>query len=146
MDTVVPADELELAVARHATSKLRNEGDLDAITTLGFRGEALYSIAAVSRMTLSSRAPGSDAGAEVLVEGGSVQHHRPAGLPVGTVVTVENIFFNVPARRKFLRRPATEAEPHGGDRAALCAGVSRVPFPVCERGQAGVFHWTATGA
>ncbi len=105
---ILPAD-LELAVARHATSKLRSAADLDAIATLGFRGEALYSIAAVSRMTLSSRARAADAGAEVLVEGGSLQHNRSAGLPVGTVVTVENIFFNVPARRKFLRRPATEA-------------------------------------
>ena len=123
----IPANELELAVARHATSKLRRAADLDAIETLGFRGEALYSIAAVSRMTLSSRARRSDAGAEVLVEGGSVQHHRPAGLPVGTVVTVENIFYNVPARRKFLRRPGTEA----GHMAAIVQRYA-LAYPACR--------------
>ncbi len=123
----IPASELELAVARHATSKLRSAADLDAIATLGFRGEALYSIAAVSRMRLGSRARGSDAGAEVLVEGGSVQHNRSAGLPFGTVVTVENIFFNVPARRKFLRRPATEA----GHMAAIVQCYA-LAYPACR--------------
>ena len=105
----IPAAELKLAAQRHATSKLRTAADLDCITTLGFRGEALYSIAAVSRMTLSSRHSAADAGAELLIEGGAVTKNWPAGLPVGTVVSVEHIFFNIPARRKFLRRPATEA-------------------------------------
>ena len=105
----IPAAEMALAVQRHATSKLHAATDLDAIATLGFRGEALYSIAAVSRMTLSSRHRGADGGASVHIEGGTVTRSQPAGLPVGTVVSVENIFFNMPARRKFLRRPTTEA-------------------------------------
>ena len=130
----IPAAELELAIARHATSKLRRAADLDAIETLGFRGEALYSIAAVSRMTLSSRARGVDAGAEVFVEGGSVQHVLSAGLPVGTVVTVENIFFNLPARRKFLRRPATEA----GHLAAIVQRYA-LAYPACR------FHYVNEG-
>ena len=123
----IPAAEIGLAVARHATSKLHSAADLDAIATLGFRGEALYSIAAVSRMTLSSRARGADAGAEVVVEGGSVQDNRSAGLPVGTVVTAENIFYNVPARRKFLRRPATEA----GHMAAIVQRYA-LAYPACR--------------
>ena len=123
----IPAAEIGLAVARHATSKLRSAADLDAIATLGFRGEALYSIAAVSHMRLSSRARGADAGAEVVVEGGSVQHNRSAGLPVGTVATVENIFYNVPARRKFLRRPATEA----GHMAAIVQRYA-LAYPACR--------------
>ena len=105
----IPAAELELAPRRHATSKLRAAADLDAITTFGFRGEALYSIAAVSRMRLGSRHADAEAGAEILIEGGVVTQSRPAGLPVGTVVSVEELFFNTPARRKFLRRPTTEA-------------------------------------
>ncbi|MDE0070298.1 MAG: DNA mismatch repair endonuclease MutL [Caldilineaceae bacterium] len=130
----IPAAELELAVARHATSKLRRAADLDAIETLGFRGEALYSIAAVSCMTLGSRVRGADAGAEMLVEGGSVQHIRSAGLPVGTVVTVEKIFFNMPARRKFLRRPATEA----GHLAAIVQRYA-LAYPACR------FHYVNEG-
>ena len=105
----IPAAELALALQRHATSKLHSAADLDAIATLGFRGEALYSIAAVSRLTLSSRHRGAEAGAQVRIEGGTVIRNLPAGLPVGAVVNVENIFFNMPARRKFLRRPTTEA-------------------------------------
>ena len=105
----IPAAELAMALQRHATSKLQTAADLDAIATLGFRGEALYSIAAASRMTLSSRHRGADAGEEVYIEGGTVTRNIAAGLPVGTVVSVENIFFNMPARRKFLRRPTTEA-------------------------------------
>ncbi len=105
----IPAAELPLAAQRHATSKLKQAADLDCITSLGFRGEALYSIAAVSRTTLKSRHADSDAGAELCIEGGALVRNQPVGLPVGTVVTVENIFFNTPARRKFLRRPTTEA-------------------------------------
>ena len=105
----IPAAELPIAAQRHATSKLNNAADLDRITSFGFRGEALYSIAAVSQMTLKSRRANADSGAELRIEGGSVTRDQPAGLPVGTVVTVENFFFTPPARRKFLRRPTTEA-------------------------------------
>lgn len=101
-------DDLLMALERHATSKLTNERDLFAIATLGFRGEALPSIAAVSRFTLESRPPGAPSGHRVRVEGGRFREHEPAALPYGTRAEVRNLFFNVPARRKFLKAPATE--------------------------------------
>ena len=100
--------ELSLAVARHATSKLRTAHDLLAIETLGFRGEALASIASVSRFTLTSRIKDNDAGARVVVDGGQTGKVEKTGVPVGTVVRVEDLFFNVPARLKFLKSDATE--------------------------------------
>lgn len=105
----IESDQLGLALRRHATSKLRNVEDLESIRTFGFRGEALYSIAAVSRLTVSSRHRSEEAGRTLRAEGGSILNTLPAGLPIGTVVSVEHLFFNTPARKKFLRRPATEA-------------------------------------
>lgn len=105
----IPADEVELAFARHATSKLRSVDDLDHIGTLGFRGEALASIAAVSQLEMSTRAAGEDLGVALRLVGGEIVHRQPTGRPPGTRVSVENLFFNVPARRKFLRSPLTEA-------------------------------------
>lgn len=104
----ISAGDLPLAIQRHATSKLSTVGDLAAIATLGFRGEALPSIASVSRFTLTSRTKGAPEGRRVRVEGGRIQPAEPAGLFEGTRVEVEDLFFNVPARRKFLRSPATE--------------------------------------
>ncbi len=101
-------DDLLLALERHATSKLEKEGDLFAIATLGFRGEALPSIAAVSRFTLESRPREAPSGHRVRVEGGRFREHEPAALPPGTRAEARNLFFNVPARRKFLKAPATE--------------------------------------
>jgi len=106
--TGIPSREAALAFARHSTSKLRTVDDLNAITTLGFRGEALASIAAVSRTRLVTRFHEEQIGAEVLVEGGELRAERPAGAPVGTVVEVENLFFNTPARLKFLKSESTE--------------------------------------
>lgn len=106
----IPVEDLPLAVAPHATSKIRDVTDLDHIATLGFRGEALASIASVSRLSIRSRTKG-DAGASVLsVEGDRSEPIKPAAGPVGTEVRVRNLFFNTPARRKFLRTPATEQE------------------------------------
>lgn len=102
-------DDLLLALERHATSKITSSEDLASVVTLGFRGEALPSIAAVSRLTLRSRAVGAESGSEVLVEGGSIRQMREVGCPVGTVLEVRELFYNVPARRKFLKSPATEA-------------------------------------
>ncbi|MFB6281927.1 MAG: DNA mismatch repair endonuclease MutL, partial [Haloferacaceae archaeon] len=102
------AAELELAVAEHATSKLSDADDLDRVGTLGFRGEALNAIAAVSRTTIRSRPPGADRGHELTVEGGEVGSVRPVGCPPGTVVEVDDLFYNTPARRKFLKTAATE--------------------------------------
>ncbi|HYF15588.1 MAG TPA: DNA mismatch repair endonuclease MutL [Phycisphaerales bacterium] len=106
----IPAEDLALALEPHATSKVRSTDDLDRIATLGFRGEALASIASVSRLTLRSRTR-DDAGAhEVSAEGGVVSLARPAAGPVGTCVSVRNLFWNTPARRKFLRTAQTERE------------------------------------
>jgi DNA mismatch repair protein MutL len=100
--------ELTLAVQRHATSKIASLDDLAAVRTLGFRGEALPSIGSVSRLRVASRAVGADAGAEVSVEGGEVAPPAPSAQPRGTRVEVRDLFYNVPARRKFLRAESTE--------------------------------------
>jgi DNA mismatch repair protein MutL len=104
----IPAGELALAVSRHATSKLASAKELFSISTLGFRGEALASIGSVSRMTITSRATGAEIGARICVEGGQEGSVEQTGVPVGTVVQVENLFYNVPARLKFLKSDTTE--------------------------------------
>ena len=100
--------EAHLSLERHATSKLRAETDLLNITTLGFRGEALPSIAAVSRLELITRPPGAQAGYRLVARAGEIQEAAPWAAPVGTQVVVEDLFFNTPARRKFLK--SREAE------------------------------------
>lgn len=102
------ADDALLAFERHATSKLRTSDDLLSIATLGFRGEALPSIASVSRLTLETRAVEEEAGTIVEINGGNIQRVEPAGLPVGTTITIRDLFYNTPARRKFLRSEQTE--------------------------------------
>jgi DNA mismatch repair protein MutL len=110
----MPPGEIALAVARHATSKLNSADDLFHITTLGFRGEALASIASVSRFTLTSRAASSPMGERLRVEAGKSAGVEQAGGPVGTQVRVEDLFFNVPARLKFLKRDQTERQQIDG--------------------------------
>ncbi|QNI38462.1 DNA mismatch repair endonuclease MutL [Edaphobacter albus] len=102
------ADDALLAFERHATSKLRTSDDLLSIATLGFRGEALPSIASVSRLTLETRAAEEDSGTMIEIAGGNILRVEPAGLPVGTTITIRDLFFNTPARRKFLRSEQTE--------------------------------------
>jgi DNA mismatch repair protein MutL len=104
----IEREELHLAVARHATSKLATADDLAAIATLGFRGEALASIGAVSRLALSSRAAGKPHAWRIEVEGGVAGVTAPAAIAAGTTVTVQELYYNTPARRKFLRTEATE--------------------------------------
>jgi DNA mismatch repair protein MutL len=104
----IEREDLALAVARHATSKIQSVLDLEAIASLGFRGEALASIASVSRLSLASRAAGKPHAWRIEVEGGTMAPITPAALAAGTAVTVEELFFNTPARRKFLRTEATE--------------------------------------
>ena len=104
----IPPAELELAVERHATSKLAPDGPLEAIGSLGFRGEALAAVAAVSRLRLLSRPPGAPAAEGVALEGGQLRGKFVEGRATGTTVEVADLFFNTPARRKFLRSPARE--------------------------------------
>ncbi len=104
----IPREELPLAVASHATSKIRSADDLFRVGTLGFRGEALASIAAVSRFSIRSRRAEEDGGAQLEVVGGAAGEIIPVGCPAGTTVEVRNLFFNTPVRRKFLRTTQTE--------------------------------------
>ncbi len=103
-----------LSLERHATSKIKSDSDLDGINTLGFRGEALPSIASVSRFRLASREANNQEGTEIIVEGGRVKDVKACGMAPGTVISVEQLFFNTPARQKFLRSAETEAG-HVGD-------------------------------
>ncbi len=102
-------DDALLALERHATSKIADAADLDRLASYGFRGEALPSIASVSRFELQTREAGSDAGTEILVNGGKFVHVRDCGRPVGTRMEVSHLFNSVPARRKFLKTDQTEA-------------------------------------
>ncbi len=116
-----PADA-RLCLSRHATSKLRAVEDLDAVRTLGFRGEALPSIASVSRFVLTTRERDSDVGTRIVVEGGHIIDTTEVGAPPGTIIDVADLFFNVPARKKFLKRPQTELShiSEGLLRLAMC--------------------------
>jgi DNA mismatch repair protein MutL len=104
----IPADEVQLALMRHATSKLRSAEDLQRIRTLGFRGEALSSVAAVSHLTLVTRHRDEELGSQIRVEGGRLAQNKAIGSPAGTVITVENLFYNTPARLKFMKSENTE--------------------------------------
>ncbi len=104
----IPADQLSLAVASHATSKILDADDLFDVRTLGFRGEALASIAEISNFLIRSRTHEDDAGAQQDVHGGQISGVEPCGCPVGTVIEVRQLFFNTPVRRKFLRTTQTE--------------------------------------
>ncbi len=104
----IAREELELAVERHATSKLNNAADLFHIKTLGFHGEALAAIGSVSHLTVTTRATSAEGGARLHVAGGLIEQVETVGAPIGTVVRVEDLFFNVPARLKFLKHDTTE--------------------------------------
>lgn len=112
-----------LALERHATSKIATAADLADVRTMGFRGEAVPSIASVSELTLRTRPAGAAAGTEAVVRGGKLVAVREAGCPPGTTVEVKSLFFNVPARRKFLRSAATETAHL--DRAVETAALAR---------------------
>ena len=104
----IPSDQLELAVAPHATSKLQSSDDLFDVKTLGFRGEALASIAEISHLTLRSRTADSDSGFELCVKGGEKEPIRPCSASKGTTIEIRHLFFNTPVRRKFMKTSQTE--------------------------------------
>ena len=108
----IERDELSIAIRRHATSKIHDASDLDGILTLGFRGEALAAIAAVSDLRIISRVKGQPTGAVIEVSGGDIIGVFDRGCSEGTSVIVENLFGNVPARRKFLKKDANLNEMH----------------------------------
>lgn len=124
----IPPEELPLAVAAHATSKIAEAEDLNAIRTMGFRGEALASIASVSRLRIVSRPRSAVAAAELLAEGDRVEPPRPAAAPPGTSVSVADLFGSVPARRKFLKGDAAEAGRVGDVIEAIALGHPSIAF------------------
>ena len=125
----IPADQAATAFLRHATSKIATEFDLEAIGTLGFRGEALAAIAAVSRVELLTRPPEDTLGTALTLEGGQVLEQEEAGCPAGTTMVVRDLFFNTPARQKFLKKG------RGGGSGGVRRGAARGPVPPGAVGQ-----------
>jgi DNA mismatch repair protein MutL len=130
--TGIPAPELELALSRHATSKLSRADQLFSIGTLGFRGEALASIGSVSRLTITSRVADADSGARLKVEGGINGKLERVGAPVGTALQVEDLFYNVPARLKFLKTDSTERRAIDGLLTRYALAYPHVRFKLTE--------------
>ncbi|MFQ6001926.1 MAG: DNA mismatch repair endonuclease MutL, partial [Anaerolineae bacterium] len=141
----IPAEEVELAFERHSTSKLRGAEDLYRIATLGFRGEALPSIAAVSKVTMVTRTEEQEIGVLLRLEGGKVIKRQKKGAPRGTVVSVEDLFFNTPARLKFLRKDPTEAR-HISDLVTRYAlAYPNIRFSLLSEGHT-LFRSTGSGS
>lgn len=131
----IPEDQIEIAFSRHATSKLSELRDLDRIMSYGFRGEALPSIASVSRMRMVSRSEDAQSGIEIIYEGGVLQSKKPVAAAPGTIIEVENLFFNTPARRKFLKAETTEARHISRTAMALALGRHDVGFTYSLNGR-----------
>ncbi len=135
------ADAL-LAIERYATSKISSDDDLFAIRTLGFRGEALPSIASVSRFLLITRDKSSDAGTEIIVDGGKTKSVSEVGAPVGTMISVKQLFFNTPARKKFLKTVGTEMSHIADTVARMALGRPGVQFRLSHNNKT-VKSWPA---
>lgn len=105
----IAADDLEIAFERHATSKIRNADDLSTVKSMGFRGEALASIAAIARVELVTKTEDSEVGHKIVIEGGKVLSKEETGCPKGTSITIEHLFYNTPVRYKFLKKDFTES-------------------------------------
>ncbi|TAL85564.1 MAG: DNA mismatch repair endonuclease MutL [Rhodanobacter sp.] len=131
---IVP-DELPLAVASHATSKIGSFDDLEHVASMGFRGEALASVSSVSRFALTSRGPAQAAAFRIEVDGGKLQEARPAQHPQGTSVEVRDLFYNVPARRKFMRAERTEFAHIDDLLKSLALARSTVEFRLSHNGK-----------
>jgi DNA mismatch repair protein MutL len=128
-------DDARLAIERHATSKIRHADDLAAILTLGFRGEALPSIASVSHFVLRTRAKGQESGTEIRVNGGTVASIVEIGAPQGTVVEVNDVFYNLPARRKFLKSDGAESAQVSRVVTQLALAYPEVGFTLTSAGR-----------
>ena len=130
-----PSAEISLAVERHATSKLDRAADLFNIHTLGFHGEALASIGSVARLTITSRAANQTTGFRLHVEGGAAGAPQEVGAPVGTVIRVEELFYNVPARLKFLKSEAGERQYIDNLVTRYALAYPRVRFSLRQEGR-----------
>ena len=139
-------EDARLALERHATSKIASPEDLGAIRTLGFRGEALPSIASVSHFTLRTRARGSATGTEIRVNGGTVSSEREVGAPEGTCIEVADLFYNLPARRKFLKSDAAESAQISRLVTQMALGYPEVGFLLTSAGRKLVECPPANGA
>jgi DNA mismatch repair protein MutL len=128
------ADDARLSIERHATSKIASPEDLGAIRTLGFRGEALPSIASVSHFVLRTRASGSPTGTEIRVNGGTVASEREVGAPEGTCIEVGDLFYNLPARRKFLKSDSAESAQISRLVTQMALGYPEVGFTLTSGG------------
>lgn len=128
-------EDLPLALAPHATSKLQREDDLFRIETMGFRGEALASIGSIAHVTLTSRPPNVPQGGRITAEGGTISEPVPCGCPAGTTIEVRNLFYNTPARRKFLKTAATEISHVTEQVARLALANPGVAFKVSHNGK-----------
>jgi len=140
----IPAEQLPTAFLRHATSKLRSAADLAAIGTLGFRGEALAAIAAVSRVDIFSRSAGEDMGAALHLEGGIPGQTEPTGCPEGTTICVRDLFYNTPARMKFMKKDSAEGTAVSGVVQHLALSHPDVSFKLIRDGQE-VLHTPGDG-
>src|SRR5262249_35359919 len=129
------AEDARLALERHATSKIRHADDLAAIRTLGFRGEALPSIASVSHFVLRTRARGESSGTEIRVDGGRIGGVAEIGIPEGTWIEVNDFFYNLPARRKFLKSDAAESAQVSRIVTQLALAYHQVGFSLTSAGR-----------
>ncbi len=137
-------DDVEIAFERHATSKIRRADDLESIASMGFRGEALASIAAVSAVQLTTRVKSAVQGVAIDIKGGCVLDVKPAGCPVGTSITVRELFFNTPARYKFLKKDSTEAGYIADMLSRIALGYPDVSFKLVSNGSV-ILHTPGNG-
>ncbi|MEK6220807.1 MAG: DNA mismatch repair endonuclease MutL, partial [Chloroflexota bacterium] len=140
----ISADELSIALSRHATSKLFASEDLFHINTLGFRGEALASIGSVSKFRIISRSEKAEMGAKLLVDAGVTGSVEPVGAPTGTVVRVEDLFFNIPARLKFLKKDITERRHIDSLVTRYALAYPKIRFELTQEGRTAL-HTSGNG-
>jgi DNA mismatch repair protein MutL len=141
----IPSEDVKKAFLRHATSKLHSVEGLDGIETLGFRGEALASIAAVSKVSMRTRTENEENGTLISLEGGAVRELAPCGCPMGTTIEVRELFYNVPARLKFLKSARAESAAVGDYMLRLILGDTNVSFKFINGGKP-VYHSSGDGS